>query len=84
MLKLGESKARRMRLHGERISQKLTDLTHGAHFNKVIIADHKERPIFKFPLLLGIVLLIIFPIIVGLVLTVALVTGFHIFVEKEA
>ena len=83
MLQLDEKRARQWRMKGEKVSQKLTDLTHAAHFQKVIIADGKERPIFKFPLLLGIVLLIIFPILVGLVLTIALVTGFHIFTEKD-
>jgi hypothetical protein len=69
--------------HGEKVSKKLVDLTHQAHHHKVTLHSKHERPLIKFPLLLGILITLLLPVLSGIVLLTLLVNEGNLTVEKE-
>lgn len=83
MLQLNDHHKSKLRHHGEKVSQKLTDLTRESHFRKVIFHTRKGEQVMKFPLLFGIIVTLILPLFVTLGLFIFLLYGGNIIVERE-
>ena len=83
MLELTEKNNKTLHEFGKKVSDKMTDLTHQAHYHKVIVHNKHEEPLIKFPLLLGIIVTLILPIFAGLILISLLITDHNLIVERE-
>jgi hypothetical protein len=55
----------KLKTHGEKIYHKVNHLARTAHVHRVIIKNHKREPFIKFPMTLGIALVLILPILAG-------------------
>jgi ABC-type phosphate transport system auxiliary subunit len=82
MFKLSDQHKKKLQKHGEKISQKLTDLTFEGHHHKLVLHD-KNGVVVKFPLLLVIIVTLIFPILVALLLLFFLIYGGNLVLERE-
>ena len=80
---LKENHKKALHHHGQKASQKLTDLVHKSHFHKVVLHNKKNETIMKFPLLLGIIVTILFPLLIAFLLLLFLIYGGNLVVEKE-
>jgi hypothetical protein len=72
-----------LEVRGKELSQRLTSMVHEGHYRKVIVQNEDGTPLFEFPLLLGIVVTLILPIVVGFVLLLFLMSGWHAIVQKR-
>lgn len=83
MFNLNRHHKQTLRHHGEKVSQKLTNLVHESHFRKVILHNRKEERLMQFPLLLGIIILLLFPLLVTFALLIFFLYGGNLIVERE-
>ena len=72
-----------LQAHGKQLSDSLTSLVHEGHYRKVIVLNEDGTPLLEFPLLLGIVVTLILPVLVGFVLIFFLMSGWHAVVQKR-
>lgn len=84
MIQLNDTHKKKLQYHGGRVSQKLTNMVHESHYQKVILHNKHGDPLLKFPLLLGIIITLLFPILIGIALTIFFVMEGNLIVEKEA
>lgn len=83
MFRLSDRHKKKLRHHGEQVSQKLTDLTRESHYRKVIFHTRKEEQVMKLPLLLLVIVTLIFPLFVTLGILIFFLYGGNIVVERE-
>lgn len=69
--------------HADRLSDKLVNVIHNSHKQKVILHTRKNVHLVRVPLLFGIILTLLLPILMGFALTVFLYYGGNLMVEKE-
>jgi len=63
--------------------QKLKHLLRESHHHMIILHTKKEERLFKFPLLFGIILFLLFPIFAGIALVIYLYYEGNLIVERE-
>gem|GEM_PF-2369529 len=83
MFRLKEHHKESLHRHGKKVSQKMTDVVHASHFRKVVLHNKKEETLMRFPLLLGILVTILFPLLVAFLLLLFFLYGGNLVVEKE-
>ncbi len=70
-------------INGQKVSKRLTNLVHESHYRKVVILNEDGSPLLEFPLLLGVIVTLILPILVGFLLFFFLVSGWHAVIERK-
>jgi hypothetical protein len=70
--------------NGRKISNKLTNLVHESHYRKIIVLNEDGSPLLEFPLLLGVIVTLILPVLVGFLLLFFLMSGWHAMVERRS
>ena len=71
----------RLDKHGKILSKKLTHLVKAGHAKRIVITDNRNNRVIHFPVMFFAVITILFPLAVGVLLFIFLLSEYHAVLE---